>query len=223
VAARSTGATRLHGRGDRAILREWGRIEADRDATRPGVDNRRIMIAAVDLDRPAPEVLERWQTRAGVDLHIRPVGADDAGREVRFVQSLSTQTRYERAFSHRGLLPGELRRLVRFDVRREIALLVATGHKPDEEVVAVARLKKSPDGSQCEFAIVVGDAWHRQGIGERLLCKLLAVAKLAGIKRVTGHTLATNESMKALCRKLGFRVQADPEDATVALLSIDLR
>ena len=173
-------------------------------------------------DRPAPEVIERWTSRAGRPLHIRPVGADDAAREVRFVASLSPQTRYERVFSHRGLLPGELRQLVRFDVRREIALLAATGSKVDEEIVAVARLKKSPDGSLCEFAIVVGDAWQRQGIGERLLGRLLAEARRAGIRRVTGHTLATNLPMKTLCRRLGFSVQPDPADATVSLLSIDL-
>jgi acetyltransferase len=173
--------------------------------------------------RPAPEVLERWRTPAGTDLLIRPVAADDAAREVRFLESLSPQTRYERVFSHRGLLqPGELRQLVRFDIRREIALLAAAGDRPDEEIVAVARLKKSADGGQYEFALVVGDAWQRQGIGGRLLRRLLAVARLAGIGRVNGVTLATNTSMKALCRKVGFRLRPDPDDATVTLLDIDL-
>jgi hypothetical protein len=37
----------------------------------------------------APQVLERWRTPAGVDLLFRPVGADDAGRELRFPQSPS--------------------------------------------------------------------------------------------------------------------------------------
>jgi acetyltransferase len=173
--------------------------------------------------RPAPEVLERWRTPAGADLLIRPVGADDAAREVRFLESLSPQTRYERVFSHRGLLqPGELRQLVRFDIRREIALLAAVGEKPHEEIVAVARLKKGADGGPCEFALVVGDAWQRQGVGERLLRRLLAVARLAGIGRVSGVTMATNASMKALCRKVGFRLRPDPDDATVTVLEIDL-
>lgn len=169
----------------------------------------------------APGVLERWRSPSGVDLLIRPVGADDAAREVRFLESLSAQTRYERLFSHRGLLPGELRQMVRFDVRREIALLAAAGEKPHEEIVAVARLKKGADDSQYEFAIVVGDAWQRQGIGERLLRRLLAVAKLAGVRQVSGVTLATNTGMKALCSRLGFSLRPDPGDATVTLLAID--
>lgn len=174
------------------------------------------------LDRPAPEVIERWTSRAGVPLYIRPVGADDIAREARFLASMSAQTRYERLFSHRSLQPGELNQLVRFDVRREIALMAAVRDGSDEQIVGVARLKKSADGLQCEFAMVVGDAWHRQGIGERLLSRLLAVARQAGIRQVTGVTMSTNASMKALARRVGFSVQPDPQDATLALLTIAL-
>jgi acetyltransferase len=187
-----------------------------------GAQSDRVTTSDSPARRP-PEVLERWRTPAGVELTIRPVAADDAGRELRFLESLSPQTRYERVFSHRGLLrPGELRQLVRFDVRREIALLAAARGSAGEEIVAVARLKKSADGSACEFAIVVGDAWQRQGVGGRLLERLLAVAKLAGIRRVDGVTLATNTAMKALCRRIGFQLRPDPADATVTLLSTDV-
>jgi acetyltransferase len=85
-----------------------------------------------------------------------------------------------------------------------------------------ARRRTSADGLQCEFAMVVGDAWHRQGIGERLLSRLLAVARKPGIRQVTGVTMATNASMKALARKLGFNVHPDPQDATLSLLAITL-
>lgn len=179
------------------------------------------MTAEADPPRRPPEVLERWRTPAGIEMLIRPLAADDAGRELRFLQSLSAQTRYERVFSHRGLLqPGELQQLVRFDLRREIALLAAVGHGPAEQIVAVARLKKGD--AACEFAIVVGDAWQRQGVGSRLLRRLLAVAALAGIRQVVGVTMSSNEPMKALCRRLGFTARPDPDDATATLLSIDL-
>ena len=74
--------------------------------------------------RPDADVLERWQVADGTEFQIRPLRSDDAGQELHFVQSLSPQTRYERTFSHRGLLaPGELRKLIRFDVREEVALV----------------------------------------------------------------------------------------------------
>ena len=172
--------------------------------------------------RPAPEILDRWRTRDGTELLIRPVAADDGARELRFIESLSPQTRYERVFAHRGLLPGELRRLVRFDVRQEIALLAAAGAEADPQIVAVARLRRRAEPAAAEFAIVVGDAWQRQGIGARLLAALVDVARRAGIRTISGHTLATNVALKALCRALGFSARADPQDATVAILTLDL-
>lgn len=73
--------------------------------------------------RPAADVLERWRAADGTEVQIRPLRSDDAGREPDFVHALSPQTRYERTFSHRGdLAPGELAKLIRFDVREEVDL-----------------------------------------------------------------------------------------------------
>jgi acetyltransferase len=184
------------------------------------------MAEPADLTRPSrpdADVLERWHTPDGLDLLIRPMRSDDVGPEVAFLQSLSPQTRYERTFSHRGLLaPGELKKLVRFDVREEIALVAVVARDGGHAFVAVARLKKVPGTDQCEFAIVVGDDWQRRGIGLRLLHKLLDVSRRAGIAHVIGYTFATNEGMKALARKAGFALRADPADASITLLEIGL-
>lgn len=173
--------------------------------------------------RPDVDALDRWQAPDGTPLLIRPLRSDDAAQELKFVQSLSPQTRYERTFSHRGpLAPGELLKLVRFDVREEVALVAAVPGATQDEFVAVARLKKSAAGDQFEFAIVVSDAWQHRGVGLRLLAKLLELARRAGIPRVTGYTFATNTAMKGLARKAGLAVRSDPTDASVAILEIDL-
>jgi acetyltransferase len=175
-----------------------------------------------DSQRPEADVLDHWQAADGTRLVIRPLRADEAAQELDFVQSLSRQTRYERTFSHRGMLgPGELRKLVHFDVHQEVALVaVVQGDTPDA-FAAVARLKKSA-GDVFEFAIVVSDAWQHRGVGTRLLEKLLEVARNAGIPRVIGYTFATNQAMKGLARKAGFRLRPDPEDASLSILEIDL-
>lgn len=173
--------------------------------------------------RPDADELERWQAPDGTPLVIRPLRADEAEQELHFLESLSRQTRYERTFSHRGMLaPGELDKLVHFDVHREVALVAAVPGEGQDAFAAVARLKKSAGGDQFEFAIVVSDAWQRRGIGTRLLDKLLEVARRAGIPRIVGYTFATNEAMKGLARKAGFKVRSDPEDASMSVLEIDL-
>lgn len=175
------------------------------------------------MTRTGVDVLDRWQAADGTWVVIRPMHADDARRELRFIESLSSQTLYERTFSHRGtLVPGELRRLVRYDVREEVALVATIRRGRTEEFAAVIRLKKAPDAAPHEFALVVADAWQRRGIGLRLLEKLLEVSRHAGIARVVGYTFATNEAMKSLARRAGFHLRADPDDASLTLLEIDL-
>jgi acetyltransferase len=173
--------------------------------------------------RPDADVLEHWQAADGTQFVLRPMRSDDAQRELDFVQSLSPQTRYERTFSHRGeLAPGELRKLTRFDVREEVALVAVASPDAAGAFAAVARLKKVHGTDACEFAIVVADHWQRRGIGLRLLDKLLEVSRRAGIARVIGYTFSTNEAMKALARKAGFTVRSDSTDPSLSLLEIDL-
>jgi acetyltransferase len=168
------------------------------------------------------DVLERWNTPDGAELVIRPMRSDDAEQELDFLQSLSAQTLYERTFSHRALAPGELNRLIRFDVREEVALVAVVTKDTGTAFVAVARLKRVPGTDQCEFAIVVADDWQRRGVGLRLLDKLVEVSRRAGIARVMGYTFSTNEAMKALARRAGFALRSDPSDASVTLLETDL-
>lgn len=173
--------------------------------------------------RPAADALEHWRAADGTELQIRPLRSDDAGRELDFVRSLSPQTRYERTFSHRGdMAPGELAKLIRFDVREEVALVAIADPGAAGAFAAVARLKRAPGTDQCEFAIVVADHWQRRGVGLRLLAKLLEVSRRAGIARVIGYTFSTNEAMKNLGRKAGFTLRSDPGDLSVTLLEIDL-
>jgi acetyltransferase len=169
--------------------------------------------------RKPPEVLEQWQSADGVALLIRPLFSDDIGRQLRFLETLSSNSRYERLLGHRSTLrPGELRQLVRFDVRREVALLASVGAGEDEEIIGVARLHNTGEGS-CEFAIVVGDVWQDKGVGARLLTRLLDVARSAGVVEVVGTTHSSNEAMKQLARKVGFVLGPEPEDASLTRLT----
>ena len=92
--------------------------------------------------------------------------SDDARHEVNFVRSLSSADALRRTFSHRDLLaPGELRKLIRFDVREEVALVVVADRDGAHAFAAVARLKKVAGTDECEFAIVVADDCQRRGVG----------------------------------------------------------
>jgi acetyltransferase len=162
---------------------------------------------------------ERWHAPDGTEVFIRPIQPSDVALEIEFLNGLSKDTRYQRAHSSRSLLPGELKRLTRVDFDREMALLATLGTDSGEKAIAVARYVKDADGTGCEFAIVVADAWQRHGLGEQMLKSLVSIANAAGIRRVVGSTFATNEAMKRLSRKLGFATRSDPSDRTMTILS----
>ena len=173
---------------------------------------------AVRPTAPYPEhLVERWALRDGTPVTIRPIRAGDLALEQAFVVGLSPATRYQRLLSGRNLLPGELRRLTDIDYAREMALTALATVDGVVQILGVARYVREAGAPrpQCDFAIVVGDRWQGQGIGEKLLRSLLEAAVDDGIEVVGGITLSSNHGMIALARKLGFHVAREHGDATV--------
>jgi RimJ/RimL family protein N-acetyltransferase len=177
--------------------------------------------ARAGIDYPQ-HLIEDHRLPDGTRVRLRPISPRDRRRHWRFLCSLSLQTRYQRLFSPRGLLPGELRRMVEIDYQREMALVAVVETAGDEQVLGVARYVREETGdlraalADCaEFAIVVADAWQRRGIGTLLLQRLRQVAEAAGVRHFAGLTLATNLQMIRLARRLGFALSREPDDWTV--------
>ncbi|HXW64543.1 MAG TPA: GNAT family N-acetyltransferase [Burkholderiaceae bacterium] len=153
--------------------------------------------------------------RDGSALTIRAIGPEDYERETAFVRGLSSRSGYRRLLSSRRLTAEELHRFVEIDPSRELALVAVSGADRSSIQVGVARCARIDEGRDYDFAIVVADAWQHLGLGSQLLRRLLEVAAVAGVPRLTGLTLATNDPMLALARRCGFALRRDPHDATV--------
>ena len=91
-----------------------------------------------------------------------------------------------------------------------------------ETQIGVARYARLENGSCCEFAIAVADAWQGCGIGVRLLRELIAIASRSGITQIAGDVLSTNVAMFALARKIGMSVQPHPEGATLRRMVLSI-
>ena len=137
-----------------------------------------------------------------------------------FVCNLSRDSAYNRLFSNRKLTAQEIRQLTCIDYEREMALVAVHAEGGQASLLGVARYVKNADGA--EFALVVADAWQHRGVGTLLLRALLRHARSAGIARLHGVTLAGNQAMQGLARKLGFTLQADARDATLRWVGKDL-
>jgi acetyltransferase len=160
----------------------------------------------------------------GARVIIRPIRPEDADREADFVRGLSPETRYLRFMSTIKELPAPLlARLTQIDYDREMALVALTGDGDAEEQIGVCRYVVNPDGESCEFAIVIGDDWQRQGLARIMMNLLIETARERRLRVMEGVFLASNERMLRFVQSLGFHVNRDPEDSSLSLGELELR
>jgi acetyltransferase len=112
--------------------------------------------------------------------------------------------------------------MTHIDYRRHMAFVVTAVRDAGEQFVGVARYVVDATGRGAEVALVLADAWQSQGLGRRLLARLLEHAQTAGIHEAVGTVLSTNVAMLRLARAMGFAVTAEPGDATVVRIRRDL-
>lgn len=165
-----------------------------------------------------------WRMRDGRGVRVRAVKPGDGEAIQAFVRGLSGGTRRRRYFSPiRELHPDMLSRMTAVDHAREEVLLAVARDEGLETVVGVAQYAAHPDGSACEIAVVVTDAWQGQGLGRRLLERLLDAARRAGITRAEGDVLPANRPMVDLARVMEFDLAHGPDDPTMLRISRQLR
>jgi acetyltransferase len=172
---------------------------------------------------PYPSGQEReWPLKGGGQYTIRPIHPDDAEMLQALVRGLSPESRYFRFASTLPELP--LRMLARFtliDYDREMALVAVIKQREQEadgsfsdvdRIIGVSRVVANPDGSSCEFALLVADDHVGQGLGSRLMLSIMEAARAQGLSEVMGLILTNNTPMLKLMGSLGFKVAAYPED-----------
>lgn len=163
---------------------------------------------------PYPNQYESdWLLEDGTPVLLRPMKPEDEGLVKELLENCSDQTLYFRYFRLIKSFPHSF--LIRFtqnDYDREIGL-AAFGVPPGPEVMmGVGRLVMDPDRESAEFAVIVADPWQGKGLGEKLIARVIDIARDYGVKSLWGEVLAENVPMLSLMRKTGFTIHP-PEDA----------
>lgn len=168
------------------------------------------------------ELAESFQPILGQAVTLRPLRPEDADIETAFLTGLSPETRSSRLLGGVIKITREyIAQLTHVDYRRDMAIAATVMLEERETLIGVARYVRDADGTGCEFAIVIADAWQGRGIGRRLLEKLIEVARDRGIARIHGDVLATNAPMLTLAKQLGFALGRSPEDPTLTRITLD--
>jgi RimJ/RimL family protein N-acetyltransferase len=135
-------------------------------------------------------------------VDIRPIRGDDGARLQAYHLGLSDESRYRRFLGVKPRLSdADTRYLVEIDGSDHFAL-VATCQESGQ-IVAVARFVRFRDEpGTAEFAVVVGDDFHRQGLASELLNRLAAAARERGITRFRASMLADNVAIRKIMGRL---------------------
>jgi len=176
------------------------------------------------MANPYPaELVRRLSLRDGARVTLRPIRPEDRQIEKEFVHNLSDQSKYFRFMSaFRELNDAMLNRFTQIDYDREMALIAVVCENKLETEIGVARYIVSTEGSSCEFALAVADAWQHRGVGSILLRSLIEAARARGLKVMEGMVMAENHKMLALMAAFGFDIRSEPGNASVKLVSKNL-
>ena len=172
--------------------------------------------------RPYPsQLVEPLTLKDGGKLLVRPIRPEDEPLIVEFHAGHSEHTLRMRFFGLvRTLSRDSLIRLCHLDYDRELALIAV--HEDDQPHIAgVSRYYLRPETGDAEFALVVGDAWQRRGLGTHLLRRLIAIARNRGVTRLVGQILKENAPMLKLVSRLGFQIEPT-KDASVTRAVLEL-
>ncbi|MBL1140689.1 MAG: bifunctional acetate--CoA ligase family protein/GNAT family N-acetyltransferase [Proteobacteria bacterium] len=189
----------------------------------------RIKIKATNLTgserlviRPYPKELEeRIILNNGQEVVLRPIRPEDESAHHEFLSKTDPQDIYFRFFKAANNFSHQfLARFTQIDYDREMAFIAkTTDHKL--ETLGVIRAISDSDNNEAEIAIIIRSDIHKNGLGKKLMEKLISYCRKRGTKRLTGQLLPENHAMLRLVRKFHFETQLEPE-SNIIYFSLEL-
>jgi RimJ/RimL family protein N-acetyltransferase len=167
------------------------------------------------------ENMERFVTRRGREIWLRPVEEGDVELLIHFFHRLSAETRYRRFHVPLTDVPESyVREMATYYARHHpdnrVALVALATEDGEQVLVGVARChrdKERPD--EAEAAIVVRDDYQGEGLGTFLLSRLVPAAQALGIRRLTALVQPQNVPLFHLIKKSGLRYEQHLEGGQI--------
>ncbi|MBC3191017.1 GNAT family N-acetyltransferase [Pseudonocardia sp. C8] len=154
-------------------------------------------------------------------IALRDLRPDEAGLLDTLMAGLSPRSRYLRFHTPTPALSTRMRRaLLDVDGHDRVALVAETDAGTPVGIARAIRDHRHPD--EAEIAVAVVDAWHRRGVGRRLLTALAERARAGGVRRLTARVLPENAAALGLVRDLfPVTVTRRDDDALVLTAVLD--
>jgi acetyltransferase len=156
---------------------------------------------------------ESWTSSDGVHMTIRAVHPSDSDQLNAMVKRLSFASKKNRFhFAVNELSEKTLHYMTTVDFSSHCAYVVTTKKNGINCILADARYVVRSMGNVAEFSIVVEDRVQCQGIGLRMMKKLLKSAEISRLQHLVGDVLSSNFNMLRLARRCGFECRSNPDE-----------
>jgi acetyltransferase len=161
--------------------------------------------------------------RDGRVAHLRPSGPADEAEFLQAFERMSNDARYMR-FMRVVREPdvARLRSVLASFPEGGVGIVATVPAADGIDIVGSAVAVFAADRVRCEFAITVAAAYGGSGLATALMKALIAETTRRGLKEMEGFVLSQNSSMLRLARRLGFRIETDPDDPTVRVCRLAL-
>lgn len=152
-----------------------------------------------------------------VDVRIRPMTAADSAALDDTFAGLSERSRFLRYHAATPRLTARMRRaLLDIDGFRHLADVAETPTDNGLRAIGIARLLDLGAG-RAEIAVEVVDAWHRRGVGSRLLASIGREAARLGYVEVQADVLPENRPMRRLLGQVLPDAVVDHRDGSLRI------
>jgi acetyltransferase len=157
----------------------------------------------------------------GEPVLIRPLKPVDASLYPDFLSEVTANDLRLRFFAWmREVSPGLIHKLIHYDLAHAMAFVAIA--ERSGRLLGVVRLHDDPGGIGGEFAILVRSHLKGHGLGWLLMRHMIAYAQTKNLRRVHGQVLAENATMLQMCSELGFKIENDPNERGIKVVTLQI-
>ncbi|GAA1284895.1 hypothetical protein GCM10009609_57600 [Pseudonocardia aurantiaca] len=159
------------------------------------------------------------QSAPRTEVTLRDLRRDEGDLLDALFAGLSPRSRYLRFHSPIPALSAGMRRaLLDVDGRDRIALVAEAADGTPVGIGRAVRNTGRPD--EAEMAVSIVDAWHRRGIGRRLVTAVAQRAQVRGVRRLVARVLPENAAALGLFRSAFPVLLSHRDDDAIVLVAV---
>ncbi|MFA7337649.1 MAG: GNAT family N-acetyltransferase [Candidatus Obscuribacterales bacterium] len=171
------------------------------------------------------EYAAKDRLKDGTAVIVRAIRASDKDLLQQLMKDVSAESRYFRFFCAKKLLTSqELKYFTEIDFDSHIGLIVSLCDD-SETPIAVGRYitqTKDEGTGGAELALLVGEDYQRQGLGNILLDHLAQIAITKGVSEFVCYIMPENSKMLSFLRHSKYPVNRLKRSSSVISMTVDL-